>query len=82
MSNITTYQLESDLAQRLELLAAEHGRTIDAEIKSILELALASKTKTELNLAEAIEQHFRDLGGFNLPEITREAMRPIPTFEA
>jgi plasmid stability protein len=78
MCNITIHHLEPDLTQRLEQRAAQHGRTIEAEIKAILQSVLAPKT----NLVEAIEKHFAHLGDFDIPEITREPMGTAPNFES
>jgi len=78
MPNITLHQLEPDLTNRLEQRATAHGHTIEAEIKAILQTALAPKP----NLVEAIEKHFAHLGDFEIPEITREPMREPPNFEA
>lgn len=78
MSDITLYHLEPDLTKRLEERAAQHGRTIEAEIEAILQSVLAPKT----NLVEAIEKHFVHLGDFDIPEITREPIRTAPNFES
>jgi plasmid stability protein len=77
MSTITIRQLEPDIAKQLEQRAAQHGHTIEAEIKAILKSVLA----LEPNLVEAIEKHFVYLGKFELPEIPREPMREPPSFE-
>jgi antitoxin FitA len=65
----------------LEQRAIEHGQSIEAEIKAILQSVLTAEMSTKPNLAKAIEKHFVHLDGFELPEITREPMRTTPTFE-
>jgi antitoxin FitA len=82
MSNITIDQLEPDLSQRLEQRAAQHGRTVEAEIKSILSSVLNSESSPQLDLATAIDRRFADFGEFELPEIPRDAMRAAPNFAA
>jgi antitoxin FitA len=82
MSNIIIDQLEPDLSNRLEQRAAQHGRTIEAEIKSILSSVLNSEQSSQLSLASAIERRFADLGEFELPETPRDAMRSAPSFAA
>ena len=77
MSTITIHQLEPDIAKQLEQRAAQHGHTLEAEIKAILKSVLV----LEPNLVEAIEKHFVHLGKFELPEIPREPMREPPSFE-
>ena len=54
MSNITIDQLDPDLSQRLEQRAAQHGRTIEAEIKFILSSVLIPSSP-QLDLATAID---------------------------
>ena len=80
MSNITIHQLEPDLTQRLEQRAAQHGHTIEAEIKAILQNALNLSPATQINLSNAISQRFAPLGDFDIPETAREAMRTAPDF--
>lgn len=83
MSNITIHQLEPDIAKLLEQRAAQHGHTIEAEIKAILQSVLAPELSPKIiNLAAAIEKRFANLGDFELPEITREPMRTAPSFDA
>lgn len=82
MSNITIHQLEPDLTHRLEQRAAEHGHTIEAEIKSILASVLTSEPSPQIDLATAIERRFANLGEFDIPETPRDPMRTPPSFEA
>jgi antitoxin FitA len=82
MSNITIEQLEPDLSHRLEQRAAQHGRTIEAEIKSILYSVLNPESSPQLDLAAAINRRFADLGEFEIPETPRDAMRTAPNFAA
>jgi|GEM_PF-1087415 plasmid stability protein len=84
MSNITIHQLEPDITQQLEQRAAQHGRTIELEIKAILKSVLAPKKPSNIDLATAINRRFADFGDFGdfeIPEIPREPMRPLPTFD-
>jgi antitoxin FitA len=83
MSNITIDQLEPDLSHRLEQRAAQHGRTIEAEIKSILSSVLIPEASPQLvDLATAIDRRFADLGEFELTITPRDAMRAAPNFAA
>jgi antitoxin FitA len=82
MSNITIDQLEPDLSHRLEQRAAQHGRTIEAEIKSILSSVLIPEALPQLDLATAIDRRFADLGEFELTITPRDAMRAAPNFAA
>jgi len=79
-SSITIHQLGPDIAQQLEQRAAQHGHTLEAEIKAILKSVLAPKKPSNIDLATAITRRFADFGDFEIPEIPREPMRPLPTF--
>ncbi|MBD2152877.1 plasmid stability protein [Pseudanabaena sp. FACHB-1277] len=81
MSIITIHQLEPDITQQLEQRAAQHGRTIELEIKAILKSVLAPKKPSNVDLATAINRRFADFGDFEIPEIPREPMRSLPTFD-
>lgn len=82
MSNITIHQLEPDLSHRLEQRAAQHGRTIEAEIKFILSSVLNPEPSPQIDLATAIDRRFADMGEFEIPETPRDAMRAAPNFAA
>jgi len=80
MSNITIHQLEPDLTSRLEQRAAQHGHTIEAEIKAILHSVLNPQPAIQIDLGTTISQRFADLGDFDIPEITREPLRTAIEF--
>ncbi|PZO53318.1 MAG: plasmid stability protein [Phormidesmis priestleyi] len=82
MTNITIKSLEPQLAQRLQQRAIDNGRTIEAEVASILASALIPEKAEEsaLDLATAIKQRFEPLGDFDIPEIPRELIRTPPLF--
>ena len=81
MSPITIPHLEPDLTQRLEQRAAQHGRTIEAEIRAILQSVLLPQISTRPDLATAINRRFTRLGDFEIPEIPRDPIREVPNFE-
>jgi antitoxin FitA len=65
----------------MELLrkrAERHGHTVEDEVRDIVTDALKTE---EPNLAAAIRRIFEPLGGVELPEISREPIRDLPTFE-
>jgi len=76
MSDITIHQLEPSLTICLEQRAAQHGHTIEAEIKAILHSVLNPKPQN--NLSTAIDQRFAHLGDFDIPKTTREPIRNAP----
>ena len=79
MTDITLTHLEPELTERLQQRASANGRTIEAEITAILESALMPEsTPNEPDLATAIQQHFAEFGGVELPAIPREPIRNPP----
>jgi antitoxin FitA len=80
MPNIVIHHLEADLSKRLEQRAAQHGHTIEAEVKAILHSVLTAESSTQPNLTTAIDRRFAHLGDFEIPEITREQMRTRAIF--
>jgi plasmid stability protein len=81
MNNITISNLDDDIKSRLKKRAEKHGRSLEEEAKEILRIALIENYEQPLNLANMIEQRFANLGDFELPEIPREPIRTISTFE-
>ncbi len=86
MPSITIDQLEPDIAHLLEQRAAQNGHTIELEITAILKSVLIPKKSMEIDLTTAINQRFADFGNddkyvFEIPEIPREPMRPLPVFD-
>jgi plasmid stability protein len=81
MNNITISNLDDHMKFRLQKRAEKHGRSLEEEAREILRLALTENQEQALNLVTRIEQRFADLGDFELPEIPREAIRTVSTFE-
>ncbi|MCC5608153.1 plasmid stability protein [Nostoc sp. CHAB 5834] len=81
MNNITISNLDDDIKYRLQKRAEKHGRSLEEEAKEILCMALIQNHEQPLNLANMIEQRFANLGDFELPEIPREPIRTVSTFE-
>jgi plasmid stability protein len=53
---------------------------MEAEAREILRLALTAPSPAKGNLAESIRRRFRALGGIELEEPQRDAMREPPQF--
>jgi antitoxin FitA len=79
--NITISNLDDDIKYRLQKQAEKHGRSLEEEAREILRLALTENNKDTLNIATIIEQRFANLGDFELPEVKREPIRTVSTFE-
>ncbi|MEB3215578.1 MAG: plasmid stability protein [Nostocales cyanobacterium 94392] len=81
MFNITISNLDDDIKYRLQKQAEKHGRSLEEEAREILRSALTENNKDTSNIATIIEQRFANLGEFELPEVKREPIRTVSTFE-
>jgi plasmid stability protein len=82
MSSITIRNLDSTTKERLRIRAAEHGHSMEAEVRRILQIALTSPAvRTERNLYDRIRARFAPLGGVDLELPTRVPAREPPRFE-
>ena len=82
MATLTIRNLDAAVKERLRVRAAEHGHSMEAEARRILQRALAREdTRGSMNLAERIHARFAALGGVDLELPPREPGREPPTFE-
>jgi plasmid stability protein len=80
MASITIRRLEETTKQRLRVRASRHGRSMEAEAREILKVALSGATGGERNLVESIRRRFAAVGGIELPTVPREPIREPPDF--
>jgi antitoxin FitA len=66
MSTLTVRGLDDALKARLRVRAAENGRSMEAEVRAILEVALMKPAPTG-GLATRISQRFADLDNPTFP---------------
>ena len=67
MATATIRNVDAAVKEQLRVRAARHGRSMEAEARSILSDAVASeRAESEPNLAEAIRRRFAPLGGVDL----------------
>jgi plasmid stability protein len=69
------------LKERLRVRAAHNGRSMESELRHILDAVLTDETPTEINLAEAIRRRFAPLGGVELEPHPRQPLGEPPSFE-
>lgn len=74
MAAISVRDLDEDVASRLKLRAARHGRSMEAEVRAILTDAVAVGEDGQPNLAQVIREHFAAIGGVDLDLPTRSDM--------
>ncbi|TVQ94207.1 MAG: plasmid stabilization protein [Deltaproteobacteria bacterium] len=80
MASITIRNLEDSLKERLRVRAATHGRSMEAEARDILRLALTDE-QPHSDLFSAIRDRFAPLGGVDLELPEREPIRDPPGYE-
>lgn len=80
MASITIRNLEDGLKRRLRVRAAQHGRSMEDEARTILRAALAEKAPASSNLYDAIRRRIEPLGGVELKIPRRKGMREPPRF--
>ena len=77
MASITIRNLDEALKRSLRVRAAEHGRSIEEEVRAILRAAVAAP-EAPGDLGRRIDRRFAGLGGVELDLPAREPMRPAP----
>lgn len=78
MASLTIRKLDDKTKARLRVRAAQHGRSMEEEARTLLRTALREEAIASGNLADAIRARFRRLGGVDLPLPPREAIREPP----
>jgi len=78
MTTMTIRNLDDDLKRRLRIRAAEHGRSMEAEMREILRTALAEPSKSGSDFAERVHRRFAAADGVDLPEVERGPARHVP----
>jgi plasmid stability protein len=81
MASITIRNLEDSLKRELRVRAAQHGRSMEEEVRHILRAGLAEKAPAPTNLYDAIRRHIAPLGGVDLEVPPRGPMREPPSFD-
>ena len=81
MATITVRNLEEGLKRRLRIRAAEHGKSMEEEVRDILRAALEQEPTTGEDLYRAIRARVEPLGGIELELPPREPIREPPSFD-
>ena len=82
MASLTIRNLEEPIKALLRIRAADHGHSMEEEVRQILRKALLEDAKSPENLAEAIQKRFAELGGVDdLPTTSREPMGEPPQID-
>ncbi len=81
-ASITIRNLDSALKERLRVRAAQHGQSMEAEARRILQTALTPQGAPPVrHLYDRVRARFAPLGGVDLelPRASRSATRPGST---
>lgn len=81
MAILTVRNLDDSIKAKLRLVAAEHGHSMEEEVRRILKRALLNES-LEKGLATRIHQHFSEAGGVSLQLKNRSLPRTAPDFSA
>lgn len=74
MAAVSVRDLDEAVRERLRVRAAQHGRSMEAEIRAILTDAVTAPTDPR-GLAQTLLSRFSDLGGVDL-ELSRRLEAP------
>lgn len=78
MASLTLRNIDESLKARLRMSAAEHGRSMEEEMRQILKQFLLRK-RCSAGIGSRISRRFALIGGVDLPEVHRSCPRQQPT---
>ncbi len=81
MASMTIRNIDEGLKKRLRLRAAENGRSLEAEVREVLNKALPEPQQTGGNLFDDIRKRFEPFGGIELKLPRRGPLRKPPKFK-
>ena len=79
MADLSIRNLDDDVKRRLRVRAAEHGRSMEAEVREILTQALQEPVSSS-NPFEHLRECFAGIGGVDLALPPRNARPRSPDF--
>ena len=79
MASLTIRNLDESIKENLRLSAARHGRSMEEEVRQILQQSLL-RERASPGLGSRIAQRFSSAGGVDLPAVPRTIPRPPPVF--
>lgn len=81
MATLTIRDLDDSVKAKLRVRAAQHGRSMEEEVRTILGAAVAEAPPQTEGLGQAMRRLFEPLGGMELEFPPREKMRAPPNFD-
>ena len=81
MATLVIRNVEDAVHLRLKELAASHGRSMEEEVRLILQQSVATTPlQMSQGFGQAVRALFEPLGGLDLPESPRDPPRDPPDF--
>lgn len=77
MGTLTIRALDDQVKERLRVRAARNGRSMEAEVRALIETAVADPTEPERGLATMIRDRIE---GLDLPEIPEPDRSEMPRY--
>jgi plasmid stability protein len=81
MPSLTVRNLDADVKHRLRIRAAQHGHSMEEEVRTILRNAVADRPTPKRDLGTAIRERMAGIGGVELELPPRTPLRDPPTFD-
>jgi antitoxin FitA len=81
MATLTVRNLDAALKERLRVRAAQHGHSMEAEVRDILHDTLNEPERPAVDLYQRIRNRFEPLGGVDLELPPREPAGEPPRFD-
>ena len=81
MATLTIRNLDAALKERLRVRAAQHGHSMEAEVREILQDTLKEPQLPAVDLYQRIRSRFAPLGGVDLDLPPRELAGEPPRFD-
>ena len=82
MGSLTVRNLDESVKNSLRVRAARHGRSMEEEVRQILQNIVAPEQAGQLSFAERVNSRFVDLQVDSLPIPARQAVRTLPDMDA
>lgn len=76
MAQILVRELSSEVKERIRLLAAEHGRSMEAEARAILTEAVAERRPSIVDALREVAIQYGGIDALDIPART-EIQRPV-----
>lgn len=82
MASITVRNLDDEVKRRIRIRAAEHGCSMEAEVREILAEAVATDPAPRKGLGTRIHKRFKAIGGVDLDLPEREPTSEPPQYKS